>query len=264
MKLFFGDIIGLCTKGFIPMTVAFYFGIQFHLTTTVGEVIAYYNAWMVGFLIYIFYPCAMIYCIAVKKETLTIPEFKYRWGSLWSNVKTETRWQRAFRLIFILRRFSVLYISISLVGRPIFQIQLILLGNLFMSIYSGLVHPFKTRFQSKIDLANESLVSIMTYHLVIFTDFAANVDVQYASGWSFVFFLVLYLVLNAFFVLRDMSKNFRLLAIKKWRVYKAKKGYNSKVGLDIVNSSIKKDESSDDESSNSSIEEAQKQKPEPK
>ena len=75
-KIFFSYILDFCCKGLIPMVIATFMSFQFSLRTTFGEELAYTNACIVSLLIYVIYPSIMIYCIAVSKETLEIPEFK--------------------------------------------------------------------------------------------------------------------------------------------------------------------------------------------
>lgn len=113
-KLFFGQIITMCTGGFIPMSIAAYLGYLRPCYTNYGEHISNYFTYLVLFLVFVFYPLAMIANICVSQNTLSNESYKQKWGPLYAPNKIENRWQRVFRLQFIIRRFLVLAISFSM------------------------------------------------------------------------------------------------------------------------------------------------------
>ena len=86
-KLFFGWFTSLCTAGFIPMTIAFYLGV---MEPVDGEGASNMTTWIVGFLIFVFYPLALITNILVGKETTCKPG--YMLGSLQAPFKNKNRW----------------------------------------------------------------------------------------------------------------------------------------------------------------------------
>jgi hypothetical protein len=73
------------------MFIASYYGLSYPIKTNFGETIGYYNTILITFQIYVFYPFAMIYCIAVNEKKLNNPTFKQRWGILWASSNTTTR-----------------------------------------------------------------------------------------------------------------------------------------------------------------------------
>ena len=93
-----------------------------------------------------------------SKGQLLDPEFKRKYGFLYGNVRTDTMWQRAWRVIFILRRFTILFVAFVFYENPIWQILTIVFMNYFLIYYSGYVQPFKTARENKLDLYNEGLV----------------------------------------------------------------------------------------------------------
>jgi hypothetical protein len=59
-KLFFSEIITMCTGGFIPMAIACYLGFSQPVRIGYGEKISNFLNYLVFFLIFVFYPLAMI------------------------------------------------------------------------------------------------------------------------------------------------------------------------------------------------------------
>ena len=72
------------------------------------------------------------------------------------------------------------------------------------------------------ELFNEAMISSITYHLFMFTDALPSVTAQYIIGWSLVGNLTIMLMVNSFFVVKGIANKFRLLYIKKMKIYKAK------------------------------------------
>lgn len=97
---------------------------------------------------------------------------------------------------FILRRFLVLLIGFMLYKQPIFQVILVTALNLYALIYMGVVEPFKDWRLNKNETWNEGIVLILTIHIYCFTDAMPNIEAQYAMGWSFSFFMTLFLIIN--------------------------------------------------------------------
>ena len=91
-QIFFGKIITMCIGGFIPMSIAFYLGYTRPVNNGYGEKISNYLNWLVGFLIFVFFPLAMIANLCVSKETLQKESYKQMWGPLYAPVKIENRW----------------------------------------------------------------------------------------------------------------------------------------------------------------------------
>ena len=74
------------------MTVACFLGFSRPVKSGYGEKISNYLNWLVAFLIFVFYPLAMIANLIVSKEKLQEESYKQRWGGLYAPVKIDTRW----------------------------------------------------------------------------------------------------------------------------------------------------------------------------
>lgn len=73
-----------------------------------------------------------------------------------------------------------------------------------------------------LEIFNESQVTLCTYHLYVFCLYVPDYDTQYFMGWVFIVILSLAFLINIFFILFQMFKDFRLLCIKYWRMLKEK------------------------------------------
>lgn len=63
-------------------------------------------------------PCVLAMVIVVPKTWLADPTFKQMFGPAYANIKLDTRWQRALKLNFVLRRYMVLYIGLEMFDVP--------------------------------------------------------------------------------------------------------------------------------------------------
>ena len=188
--------------------------------TTFGELTGVVAGYVCFGLVCMLLPFALVLVIVVSKERLKDPQFKQRWGSAYAGIKTDTRWQRAHKLLFVLRRLALLYIGLEMYEVPPLQLLIMNIKNVFAIIYIGNNEPLLTRHAMRMELFNEAMVSAITYHLFMFTDALPSLTAQYLIGWSLVATLSLMLSVNSFFVVRGIINNLRLLVIKKWKMYK--------------------------------------------
>ena len=155
--------------------------------------------------------------VLVPRSWLDEPQFKQMFGQAYAGIKLDTRWQRAMKLNFVLRRYMVLAIGFELYTVPPIQLVIMNIMNVFQIIYIGSIEPYKTRHEFRMELFNEACVSAITYHLFMFTDALPSVTAQYIIGWSLVVVLSLMLFGNAFFVVMGTLKNLTLFMVKNWR-----------------------------------------------
>ena len=116
-----------------------------------------------------------------------------------------------------------MYVGLEMYEVPPIQLVLMNIMNISIIIYMGNTEPLPTPFAMKMELFNEAMVSSITYHLFMFTDALPSASAQYLIGWSLVGNLTLMLVVNSFFVVKGILNKFKLLIIKKKKVYQMKK-----------------------------------------
>ena len=71
-------------------------------------------------------------------------------------------------------------------------------------IITGYTMPFNLPEKNRLELANESLVLILNYHLMMLTGFVSDPDRRDDIGTSMIIFTLLYLLINVIFALKDI------------------------------------------------------------
>ena len=93
---------------------------------------------------------------------------------IFEDIKKHSKFQRAYYLVYCLRR--IIFVAIALFlnheAKTAPQLVCVLLLNLFVIIYIGSAQALEGRKFNKIDLMNETFVAFITLLMVAFTDFA--------------------------------------------------------------------------------------------
>ena len=96
------------------------------------------------------------------------------------------------------------------------------MSHVFYLIYLGLAHPHSTKADQALDLINESLLIITSYHVLVLSPWVTDSTVRLYAGWSLVAVALLCFIINLIFLLTPLywaQKRRRFLA----RFAKAKK-----------------------------------------
>ena len=88
-----------------------------------------------------------------------------------------------------------------------------------MLTYLAKSDSFMTPFDRRMAMLTELFLAAVCFHLIMFTDFVPDKDIQYSMGFSFMFWIISLLAINVFFVGKEMFRLFKLKMIKKWKVY---------------------------------------------
>jgi hypothetical protein len=94
-----------------------------------------------------------------------------------------------------------------------------MLVNLGMFILVGSVNYFPNRFDRRMAIQCECFIIMATFNLVIYTNFVQDLEFQYDAGVSFIGIIIFQLVINFFFIAKDLFKAFKLNVIKKYNHY---------------------------------------------
>ena len=86
-----------------------------------------------------------------------------------------------------------------------------MLANLLLMIWSAKAQPFKARFDNTMELTTEMFLALITFHLVCFTDFIpeSNLEARLTMGTSFILSVCALIVVHLYFVGKEMFKVFR-------------------------------------------------------
>ena len=75
---------------------------------------------------------------------------------------------------------------------------------MIVASHIGFFYPFENTLMNRIELYNEVTITVVTYHLFLFTDFVPGVKQQYAAGFSVIAVTCLNILIN-FIVMIYMS-----------------------------------------------------------
>ena len=106
-----------------------------------------------------------------------------------------------------------------------------------MIILLGLTLPFKDPGLYKLELFNEVVIMLGSYHLFMFTDYVGNPQTRYLCGMSLVFVATICILFNLGSLVKNTLRKVYLEVKKKWITYKKKKMLLLRRGLNL-----KKDE----------------------
>jgi hypothetical protein len=91
-----------------------------------------------------------------------------------------------------------------------------------MTVYVGLVKPYKEPLLNKLELFNEVSTLIISYHLFLFTDYLTDVTLQYQLGYALIVFTcfnvfinILTIFIQAFTTLKNTFTKLRSKCNKK-------------------------------------------------
>lgn len=78
--------------------------------------------------------------------------------------------------------------------------------------------PFEATAMNRLEIFNESCILAAAFHLISFTDFNGDPDVQYQGGWSIIAVTVLNMLMNMIVMVYASVRKLRL----QLRLYKLK------------------------------------------
>jgi hypothetical protein len=88
------------------------------VTTFVGDRLGVAFGILAFILEFVFVPIVLLYFLWVKDEKLQEEKFQKKFGWLYANIKVENRWQRAYRAVFVGRRWLLLFFGFGMTGSP--------------------------------------------------------------------------------------------------------------------------------------------------
>jgi len=154
------------------------------------------------------------------------------YGFLFTGINNDTKGQRMFFFLFILRRFALIMTAFELVHHPAMQVIILLLINMFFLIFTAQTKPHKTRHDRRMDTVSEAFMMLICYHLLLFSHFGPNIDDQYTLGWSYLTTICGLLATNMFFVLKQVFHELKLKTVKRYRIWKLKRSISYKNRID--------------------------------
>lgn len=220
--LFFGEVILISLEAYFELLISGYMNYLFKLHSKNGELIAVYSSYYCILMALIILPLMMVYVLTRPMAVIQQNWFENRWGSLFEGYKRETKWQLAANLVFIMRRFLFVLISFKVDYMSSIQIILINLINLGCLIYYGYVKPFDSRLRTRIDMFNEISVTVITWHMMFFTQFVPDPRNQSIVGWSMIICICFNALCNVLVVLWFAGRSLYLICTKYYNILEDK------------------------------------------
>jgi len=121
---------------------------------------------------------------------------KAKIGSLYLAIKERSRYALCYSQVFVVRRILFVCVSVLLSSHASIQIHLFTFTTLFYLMFLGTVIPHQDIFMTKIEIVNETLLVLVCYQFMLYTDIVQNVPLRSAIGWSQVGLVVFILVFN--------------------------------------------------------------------
>ena len=127
---------------------------------------------------------------------------KKTYGAIYSEVKTDSKAALLQCVYFLLRRLFFSLVALTLSEYPYAQIQSVFITSIIYIIFVGTVKPFETRRLNQLEIFNELCILIASYHMIVFTDFVDNQDIQYLGGWSLIAVILFNMIVNLYFMIK--------------------------------------------------------------
>jgi len=64
-------------------------------------------------------------------------------------------------------------------------------------------YPMEDIFTNRMEVFSELTNLVLMYHVLLFTDFVGDIPVRYEIGYSFIFFMALFISVHLFLMMRD-------------------------------------------------------------
>ena len=147
--------------------------------TTVFESVSSVFAIVMAFTA-IFFPLLTVRFLrnSYDDDQIQSEEFNEKFGALTLDLKKKEKSALLFNAMFMARRFCYTLILISACEHSRIQTWMIILLNLGMMVFDGIVRPFDYSFDNKFELMNESFVMVSTYFLLGFSNFIPDPDAR--------------------------------------------------------------------------------------
>ena len=137
------------------------------------------------------------------------PAFHEKYGSLFLDLHRGQKHGLLFNVFYMLRRIAMAFIIIALPNMNWLQRQLLIFKCSLMMIFTGYFTPFELPYHDKLEIANECLILVNTYFMIIYSGFVQDEHAKYFMGWVNLAIIISMVILNLI----------ELLIIKGYRGY---------------------------------------------
>ena len=153
-------------------------------------------------------------------------EFNDKFGSLTLNLNVRKQGALLYNVIFMLRRIAILFIIFvpPLFGFSHQQRLLLIILECYVFFYVAAVQPFADPVLNQLDLVNETVILLITYFMIIYSDFVPDIETRFLMGWCNLVLIMCLMAVTIFIISSNqiylLYRDLKLKYIK----YKLKKG----------------------------------------
>ena len=152
-----------------------------------------------------FLPVYIMYFLTKNFGKLESEEFYSKFNALYFNIDVRYEFNVLFHSVFCIRRMIFAMLITLLNPYPAFQIMIVLHLSCMTMSYVAFNQPFKVNLLNSLELINEIITLIMTYHLIVFSDFVRDREVQYKVGYSVCAFTAFSITINLIFLVSTVT-----------------------------------------------------------
>lgn len=160
--------------------------------------------------------------------------FRKSWRGLSFGINTRRKYTLFYYMAFIIRRILFVSTAFNVDQFECQQIQSIMLMNIVAFMYQTDSYPSDRKLNNQIAVFNEITITVVTMHMLCYTDWISDKDLQYNIGWSHIYWMCLNVLCNlliaVFFLAHDcilccgkycsMIKEWVLLQLEALNKYK--------------------------------------------
>lgn len=119
---------------------------------------------------------------------LNLPKHRDRVEMLYPNIEVRTMMNDhgyLFYPMFIFRRIFFISVPSILPWKGGLQLQILCLSNSFyMMMFAG-IQPYGMKILNRIQIFNECIFMVLSYHMMVFSDYVMDSEAQFTMGYSF-------------------------------------------------------------------------------
>ena len=101
-----------------------------------------------------------------------------------------------YKIVFFLRRYSVILVLTLLPGNTLSQILTTMISTMVVIAYVSGIRPHARATINNQEIINEITVLIASYPLLIFTNWVWDMDTRVNAGWFLIACIMLNVILN--------------------------------------------------------------------
>ena len=178
------------------------------------------------------YPTICTVVLLINFDQLGTKEMQDRIGKMYVDISlTREHWAILFYPVFIFRRLLFVMIPLCFQGQDFFQLQFLIFFNSLYIIFYAYLRPHIYSRLGYLEIINEFLFLVMSYHFLTFTLFNIDISSKYSMGFSYLAWMALLILLNFVNIALNSIRKFK----RRQELKRLKKAMEvRKVNLELI------------------------------